>query len=214
MGNQIDLGESRSLYIPTVSLHWNVVLQQRPGFGATVDLSLLLSFPALQPPIHRSSPAVASLSPDSSGSVCGSKASSSAAGPSAVPTRDSQPLPIPPSAPPSLFCRSVAACPALAWVAAFQEQGRLTNESHTCGCNPWLHRTHPAARLGPCVPLCHTAHTLPANTPISSRFPPNSPLSFHLSRVTSYVSRRPPLRLHFAWRDTPDCRWLRLRVTF
>src|SRR5947209_7782186 len=51
MRDQVDLGETRSLHIPTIGLHRNVVLQQSARLGAPVDTSFPLALLRLQPAV-------------------------------------------------------------------------------------------------------------------------------------------------------------------
>src|SRR5262249_4329651 len=129
------------------------------------------------PAAARSWPAAAALAWRSVGSVCGSRASSSAAAPSAAPTRDSRPLPILRREPKSPACRT-AACGFLAAAPALsRDAAHSAVESRTCGCTLRLSRTRPAAPPAASVPPCGIAHTSPGSTATSPRFSnPNSPL--------------------------------------
>jgi hypothetical protein len=62
---------------------------------------------------------------------------------------------------------------------------------------------HPVLRFSPClvIPLIHCPEVFPLR--LVSQSPPSSKLP--LRRVTSYVSRQPPLGLHLAWLDTQNC---------
>src|SRR5208337_3918347 len=47
----VDLGKPRLGHVPTVGLHGNVVLQQRPRFGLPIQAPLTLALLPLQPPV-------------------------------------------------------------------------------------------------------------------------------------------------------------------
>jgi len=137
----------------------------------------------------------------SPGNVCGSKASSSAARPSAVSTRDIPQLPRSPLAPTVPATRSAAAVLGAAAGFGFPEQVRSKAESHISGCNRCSSKIRSASLAWLSAQLGGNARRRPENIPTSPCAPIYPPQKSSLSRVTSYGSRRPPLGLHLAWLD-------------
>ena len=134
--------------------------------------------------------------------ACESRASNSAARPSAAPTRDIPRLPKSPPGWRALAGHSAVAVPAAVAPVAFREELHSEVESRISGDSRCSDKIRSALSASLPAPLCDTAHTLPGNIPTSPCVPIQPSSKLPLSRVTSYVSRQPPLGLHLAWLDT------------
>jgi hypothetical protein len=102
----------------------------------------------------------------------------------------------------ALAGHSAAVVRAAAAPLAFPEQVRSADESHISGCIWCSGKIRSASSASLRAQLCDNVRRPPENIPTSPCAPIYPPQIRLLSRVTSYVSRRPLLRLHLAWLDT------------
>jgi hypothetical protein len=85
---------------------------------------------------------------------------------------------------------------------AFREEVHSEDESRISEGSRCSGKTRSASSASLPAPPCDSAYTLPGNIPTRLCVPIEPSSNPLLSRVTSYVSRRPPLGLHLAWLDT------------
>src|SRR6266446_9190946 len=205
MRHQVDLAEPGRCHIPTIGLHRDVMLQQRAGLGAPVNTPFALALLRLQSPVdlpctdaqqlflHLRGHPVALANP---GHPAGQQ------GLQPHPTRDSPRLPRSPPRWTAVAGHSAAGVPAAAAPVVFQEEVHSEAESRISGGSRCSGKIRSASSASLRAQLCDNVRRPHENIPTSPCVPIYPPQNRLLSRVTSYVSRRPLPRLHLAWLDT------------
>src|SRR5580692_10797914 len=99
------------------------------------------------------------------------------------------------------FARHKAVAALVAGILASVQEA-LHSEAESRICNRCSDKIRSTSFASLPAPPGDTAHTLPGNIPTSPCVPLQPSSKCPLRRVTSYVSRRPPLGLHLARLDT------------
>src|SRR5205807_564683 len=203
MRNQHGFCETRSLDVPAIRFHRNVMLEQIAGLGAPVEAPAPLRLLRFQPPVHLPRANLQQFLRDprpQSEAFADPWHHSQAIGPSAASTTDSQRPPIPLSARKEFpgYCSARAAAAAASRAAVRSASGWRTSGGTRCS-----RKIHPRLPSWPFAPPSGSAHKSPADTPIA----PCSPTWWSPFLCFGWVTmvRRCPLRLHSRRRDSKGC---------
>src|ERR1700676_4154750 len=205
MRHQVDLAEPRRSHVPTVGLHRDVMLQQRARLGASVDTPFPIALSRPQAPIdlpstdaqklllHRRGHSVALANPGHPVRQQGLQSHRPGISRS-FPNRRQHREHLRPIA------RSAFTPPSLRLLSGGSSVQKTNRVFPVIAGVQTKFVQHHLLRFPPrlVIALIHCPEILPLRL-VSQSNPSSNSL---LSRVTSYVSRRPPLRLHLAWLDT------------